>query len=165
MKDRYRPCVGIVLVNDAGLVFAGRRPEFPDAWQMPQGGIDPGEAPLRAARRELAEETAVTAAEVLAETEGWLRYDLPSEIAGRIWRGRYRGQKQKWFLMRFLGQDADVDLDHHQREFAEWRWMAPSDIVDRIIAFKRPVYEAVFDAFDDPIARLREPSRIDPVRT
>ena len=155
MAERYRPCVGVVLVNHAGLVFAGRRPEFPDAWQMPQGGIDRGEAPIEAARRELAEETAVTAAEVIAVTKGWLRYDLPNDIAGRIWRGRYRGQKQKWFLMRFLGQDADVDLDRHQREFAEWRWMALPDLVRHIVAFKRPVYEAVFDAFADPLARLQ----------
>ena len=152
---RYRPCVGIVLVNGAGQVFAGRRPEFPDAWQMPQGGIDRGETPLQAARRELAEETAVTSAEVIAETDDWLRYDLPAEVVGKLWRGRYRGQEQKWFLMRFLGDDAEIDLDRHQREFAEWRWMAPSDIVGYIVAFKRPVYEAVFQAFADPLRRLR----------
>ena len=155
MTDRYRPCVGIVLVNDAGLVFVGRRPEFPDAWQMPQGGIDKGETPLQAARRELEEETAVTSVEVVGQTDDWLRYDLPTALAGKVWRGRYRGQEQKWFLMRFLGRDSEVDLNAHQREFAEWRWMASTDVVDRIVAFKRPVYEAVFDAFADTLEELK----------
>lgn len=144
----YRRGVGIVLINGDGMVFGGRRIDAPDeAWQMPQGGIDDGEAPDAAAYRELAEETGVTKAEIIAETKGWLDYDLPPELAARVWGGRYRGQRQKWFAMRFLGGDGDIDLNTHHAEFAAWKWLAPNDLIRLVIPFKRRLYSDVFAEF------------------
>ena len=148
----YRPCVGVMLVNPAGLVFAGQRRDAPpgsDAWQMPQGGIDPGESPREAGLRELHEETGVTAdlVRIEAETAGWLRYDLPPDMIGTLWKGRFRGQEQKWLLMRFLGSDAQVDIATAHPEFSAWAWMAPADLPERIVPFKRSVYEAVLREF------------------
>jgi putative (di)nucleoside polyphosphate hydrolase len=146
----YRPCVGVVLVNAAGLVFAGRRIDSPSpAWQMPQGGIDDGEKPQAAALRELWEETGVTADKVTAvdRTRGWLTYDLPPELMGKVWGGRYRGQKQKWFLFRFAGQDGDIRIDTRHPEFSEWRWIAADEMLASIVPFKRAVYAQVIDAF------------------
>lgn len=148
----YRPCAGVVLVNDRGLVFAGQRIDNPgDAWQMPQGGIDPGESPREAALRELGEETGLSPdkVEIEAETEGWIRYDLPPELLGRMWQGRYCGQQQKWVLMRFRGQDSDVNLETEHAEFSRWAWMAPDELVRRIVPFKREVYAQVFSQFAD----------------
>ena len=146
----YRLGVGIVLINGDGMVFGGRRIDAPDeAWQMPQGGIDDGEAPDAAAYRELAEETGVTKAEIIAETKDWLDYDLPPELAARVWGGRYRGQRQKWFAMRFQGGDGDIDLDTHQAEFAAWKWLAPDDLIRLIIPFKRRLYSDVFAEFGE----------------
>ena len=160
----YRPCVGVTLVNREGLVFIGRRrrsagPEHVDdthAWQMPQGGIDPGEDPLQAALRELYEETSVKSAELLGEAPDWYGYDLPPEISGRAWRGRYRGQMQKWFAFRFTGEDAEIDIlnpggGRHKAEFDAWRWEAFESLPDLIIPFKRPVYESVVTAFRDVV--------------
>lgn len=148
----YRPCVGIVLLNDEGQVFVGRRSDTEgENWQMPQGGIDAGESPREAAIRELREEVGTDAAEILAETPDWLTYDLPRELVGKVWRGRWRGQKQKWVAMRFLGADADIRLDAHEREFDAWRWVDIETLPALIVAFKRPVYEAVVRAFR-PIA-------------
>ena len=149
----YRRNVGVMLVNRDGLVFVGQRidSDIP-AWQMPQGGIDKGEDPRAAALREMTEETGVTPdlVTVEAETEGWIAYDLPHDMVPRIWKGRFRGQKQKWFLLRFHGTDDQVriDADDHQ-EFSEWRWMAPDEVVEQIVPFKRPVYEQVVAAFRD----------------
>ena len=144
----YRPCVGILLLNRDGLVFVGQRINMQsDVWQMPQGGIDDGEAPRAAALRELAEETGIDAVEVIGESRDWHRYDLPEELLGRVWRGRYRGQEQKWFVMRFLGTDRDVDLDAHEREFRVWQWMEAAAMVRQIIPFKRAVYDAVVEEF------------------
>jgi len=144
----YRPCVGIMLLNDAGEVFLGRREDQREpAWQMPQGGIDKGEDPRHAARRELREEAGTDRAEIVAEMPGWLDYDLPAEISARKWRGRWRGQSQKWFAMRFTGTDADIRLDSHHPEFVEWRWVAMETVPSLIVPFKRPVYEAVVAAF------------------
>ena len=145
----YRPCAGVVLMNAEGLVFAGQRIDMPGAWQMPQGGIDGDETPRDAALRELTEETGVAPdkVEVLAETPGWVYYDLPPELLGKVWKGRYGGQRQKWVLMRFLGEDADIRIDTDRPEFQEWRWMPPTALLENIVPFKRGVYEEVLAAF------------------
>jgi putative (di)nucleoside polyphosphate hydrolase len=151
----YRPAVGIMLVNPAGLVFVGRRIDMPAglaAWQMPQGGIDPGEDPYQAALRELYEETSVRSVSFLAEAPEWYSYDLPSMVAGRAWRGRYRGQTQKWFAFRFEGDESEINITqpgggHHKPEFNEWRWEDMHRLPELIIPFKRGVYENVVAAF------------------
>jgi putative (di)nucleoside polyphosphate hydrolase len=151
----YRPCAGVMLVNPAGLVFAGQRIDNPGpAWQMPQGGIDEGETPEAAALRELREETGLPAAavQILARTPDWLHYDLPPELVPMIWKGRYRGQKQHWFLMRFLGADSEIDIATPDPEFSRWCWMTPEDLVERIVPFKRDLYTRVFAAFRDHLA-------------
>ena len=148
----YRKNVGVVLVNQQGLVFTGQRIDNPGAaWQMPQGGIDEGEKPKEAALRELFEETGVRAdlVEKIAKTRDWVTYDLPADLVGNIWKGRYRGQKQKWFLFRFLGQDSDVNIATEHPEFSVWQWMRAEELVERIVPFKRAVYEQVFAAFRD----------------
>lgn len=148
----YRPCVGLVLVNPEGLVFAGQRIDNPaDAWQMPQGGIDPGETPREAGLRELREETGLTPDLVRFEAESpdWLSYDLPRDLVPRIWNGRFRGQKQKWLLFRFTGTDDRIDIATEHPEFRAWAWMPPAELKDRIVPFKRDVYTRVFAAFAD----------------
>lgn len=140
----YRPCVGLMLFDPRGLVFVGERGDMPGAWQMPQGGIDEGETPAMAAVRELREETGTAKAEIVAETEGWHAYDLPGHLVGRMWRGRYRGQRQKWFALRFLGRDDDIALDTAGHpEFVAWRWVELGALAGLTVRFKRPVYEAV----------------------
>ncbi len=146
----YRPCVGVMLVNSAGQVFVGQRADMTEpAWQMPQGGIDKGESPKVAALRELQEETGVDPSLVRleAETADWVSYDFPAEVAGKIAKGKYRGQTQKWFLLRFEGQDAQVRIDTSHPEFSEWRWVSPDDLLDLIVPFKRGVYASVLDEF------------------
>lgn len=146
----YRPCVGVVLINSQGLIFAGQRLDNPvPAWQMPQGGIDDGEKPRVAALRELWEETGVSAdlVEFIAKTEDWVTYDLPPELLGKVWGGKYRGQRQKWFLFRFLGQDRQVNIASDHPEFSKWRWIGADDMVASIVPFKRKVYEEVVASF------------------
>ena len=145
----YRPCAGVVLIDGAGRVFAGRRIGQPDAWQMPQGGIEKGESPRQAALRELSEEIGAIKGDVLAETSDWLTYDLPQELVGTALKGRYRGQKQKWFAVRFTGVDTDIDVHGVAHpEFDAWAWMTAKDLIGRIVPFKRNVYAQVFDEFE-----------------
>ena len=153
----YRPCVGIMLVNDAGKVFVGQRIDAPtgsqgegDRWQMPQGGIDKGEELHAAAFRELGEETGVGEhhATIIAQTREELLYDLPEELLVKLWGGKYRGQRQHWVLMRFTGDDGDVRLDAHDpAEFFEWKWLDPEALPEMIVPFKRRVYRAVLEEF------------------
>lgn len=143
----YRPCVGMMLLNAEGHVFVGRRIDTADAWQMPQGGIDPGETPRRAVLRELREEIGTDKAVILAESPIWRPYDLPPRLGSRLWGGRYRGQAQKWFALRFAGQDADIDLKTPHPEFDAWQWVALDRLVDLIVPFKRDVYREVVEEF------------------
>ncbi|WP_135504042.1 RNA pyrophosphohydrolase [Roseovarius aestuariivivens] len=153
-KLPYRPCVGVMLANEAGHVFVGQRIDTDaPAWQMPQGGVDEGEDARTAALRELWEETSVPAdlVTVEAETEGWVTYDLPHDLVPKVWKGRFRGQKQKWFLLRFHGTDDQVNIQTDQPEFSEWRWLPPADLPAAIVPFKRAVYEAVLDELGERI--------------
>lgn len=152
----YRPCVGVVLFNRDGLVFIGRRIDGPEhidrthAWQMPQGGIDRGEEPWHAAVRELREETNVRSVERIGEIGDWLKYDIPREIVGQAWKGKYRGQSQKWFAVRFTGADSEIDVEHpsgHEAEFAAWRWEPLQNVPELVVPFKRAVYERVVAEF------------------
>jgi putative (di)nucleoside polyphosphate hydrolase len=153
----YRPCVGIMLINPAALIFIGRRTEGPEhidalrAWQMPQGGIDEDEDPYRAALRELREETNISSIELLAASQRWLTYDLPEQLIGKAWNGRFRGQTQKWYALRFLGSDQEIDIVNpaggHAAEFADWRWAKPDEVLDGVVPFKRPVYAQVLEEF------------------
>lgn len=149
----YRPCVGVMLVNAHGLVFVGKRApggnedtEF--TWQMPQGGLDKGEDPYEAALRELYEETNVRSVEKIAETDGWVTYDLPSHLVGVAWKGKYRGQEQKWFALRFTGNDSEIDVaapggGEYKPEFTDWRWERIDNLSGLIVPFKRAVYDEV----------------------
>ena len=153
----YRPCVGVMVLNRAGLAFIGRRiggPEHIDpmhSWQMPQGGIDSGEEPWPAARRELREETNIRSVERVAEISDWLTYDIPREIVGQAWKGKYRGQKQKWFAVRFTGSESEIDVEHpegaHEPEFATWRWEPLKNVPGLVVPFKRAVYDRVVREF------------------
>ncbi|HTN14246.1 MAG TPA: RNA pyrophosphohydrolase [Sphingomonadaceae bacterium] len=148
----YRPCVGVMLVNGDGKAFVGRRIDNKegDAWQMPQGGMDDGEDVITAGLRELAEETGVTAASaaLIARGQEELLYDLPDELIGRLWGGKYRGQRQYWLLMRFTGLDSEIDLEaHNPPEFCEWKWVDPELLPELIVPFKKRVYRAVLEEF------------------
>ena len=150
-KDQlpYRPCVGIMLINTHGLIFVARRHDtVEDAWQMPQGGIDAGETPATAAVRELQEETAVKSAEIIAQSDQWRDYDLPDDLIGKVWGGKYRGQTQKWFAFRFLGNDGEIDISGGEHpEFSAWKWAPVDALVDLIVPFKRQLYMEVVAEF------------------
>lgn len=151
----YRPCVGICLTNAQGLIFAGQRKDSSSrAWQMPQGGIDDGEKPRDAALRELHEETGITAdlVQILDKTSDWLTYDLPPELLGKIWGGKYRGQRQKWVLMRYLGTDAQINIGTDHPEFSAWKWIGADQMLAEIVPFKRDVYSQVIAAFRTHLA-------------
>ncbi len=165
-KLGYRPCVGIMVINGEGLIWIGRRPDVPNEpegpgswWQMPQGGIDENEDPAVAAMRELAEETGIRSADIIAQSADWHYYDLPPELVGKAWGGRYKGQKQKWFLVRFSGPDSEVDISPagHQIEFDTWRWAPLDEVRQCVVPFKRAVYDKVLDEFA-PLVTLIDPS-------
>lgn len=144
----YRLCAGAMLLSRSGQVWVGQRIDTPNAWQMPQGGIDAGEDPAAAALRELHEEIGSDNVELLAAAEGWLRYDLPPALAATAWGGKYRGQMQKWFAFRFLGHDDEIDIHGVKKpEFEAWRWVDIAEVAGLIVDFKRPVYEAVVAEF------------------
>jgi len=151
-KLPYRPCVGIMLAREDGKIFTGTRIDAPvenPAWQMPQGGIDKGEAAVDAAFRELGEETGVTPdlVTLLAQTKDSVPYELPHELIPKLWKGRYRGQMQQWFLFRFHGSDADIDITTHEQEFSEWKWMDVETLLGNIVPFKHDVYQKVIAEF------------------
>jgi putative (di)nucleoside polyphosphate hydrolase len=144
----YRPCVGIMLFNKDGKVFVGKRiDQTVEGWQMPQGGIDKGEAPKQAALRELKEEVGTAKAEIIGEMDDWVTYDLPKHLVGVAFHGKYRGQRQKWFALRFTGKDSDIDLTAHEPEFSDYRWVSLAALPDLIVPFKRDTYKAVIAAF------------------
>ncbi|MEO6387591.1 MAG: RNA pyrophosphohydrolase [Croceibacterium sp.] len=152
--SEYRPCVGAMMINAQGKAFVGKRIDNKegDWWQMPQGGVDPGEALEPALLRELGEETGIAPEhlEIITQLPGDLFYDLPPELRGKLWKGKYRGQRQSWFLVRFTGADSDVHLDAWEHpEFCEWKWVEPDLLPDLIVPFKRGVYQAVVDGFRD----------------
>jgi putative (di)nucleoside polyphosphate hydrolase len=154
----YRPCAGMAVFNRVGLVFIGRRTEGPEhidakhAWQMPQGGIDDDEDHYEAALRELYEETNIRSVRKLGEISKWLTYDLPRELAKKAWGGRYRGQKQKWYAFRFVGNESEIDIAHpaggHKPEFVDWRWAEMRELPDLVVGFKRKTYERVVKEFE-----------------
>jgi len=146
----YRPCVGMMLFNRAGKIFVGKRiDQSVEAWQMPQGGIDQGEDPKAAALRELEEEIGTRNVAVLREHKDWLTYELPPDLIGVAWEGRYRGQRLKWFALRFLGGDSEIELKTHHPEFSEWKWVDADELLRLIVPFKRETYAKVVTAFSD----------------
>ena len=150
----YRPCVGVMLFNADGAVFVGKRiDQTVEGWQMPQGGIDDGETPAEAALRELKEETGTNNARYLREMDEWLAYDLPSHLLGVALHGRYRGQRQKWFAMRFTGVDADIDIATEHPEFSEWKWVEMKELPGLIVPFKRELYRALVEEFKNAARR------------
>lgn len=156
----YRRGVGLALFNREGLVFAARRIDTPEAWQMPQGGIDDGETAEGAALRELKEETGISQADIIAEHPQWLSYDLPETLSKNVWKGRYRGQTQKWFALRFTGEDSDINIHTIHPEFDDWRWLPLTALLDMIVPFKRDVYDSVIMEFLPLAERIKQASQL-----
>lgn len=156
----YRPCVGIILLNSESRIFIGQRcdakenPEFSTSWQMPQGGIDAGETPQQAALRELFEEVGTTKAEIIAESKEWHHYDLPPNLQFKLWGGGYKGQKQKWFLMRFTGKDEEINLQTRHPEFSNYMWATPLEALDRVVPFKLEIYKSLFEEFANFLGKI-----------
>lgn len=147
-RSGYRLGVGIMLVNEKGGIFVGQRIDMSEeAWQMPQGGVDEGETPKQAALRELQEELGTSKAEIVTSTDSWLRYDLPAGLVNQRPHGHWRGQLQKWVLMRFRGQDTDINVATEHPEFSHWQWVTPKELIKLIVPFKRPLYVAVLEEF------------------
>ena len=143
MKDKLpmRQGVGIIVLNKQNQVFVGKRKDNPvDKWQMPQGGIDQNETPLNAMKRELAEETSIKNIKILKEIENWFEYELPPNLLGKIWKGKFRGQKQKWFITKFIGEEKEINLKTKKPEFIEWKWIIPEKLPDVIVEFKKNMY-------------------------
>ncbi len=152
----YRPCAGIIIVNDEGLIFVGQRIDTTaEAWQLPQGGIDDGEEAETAALRELGEETGIAPdkVELIAAVPGEFYYDLPDELIGKVWKGKWRGQRQRWFTYRFTGKQGDIDIETHHQEFRAWRWATRDEVIEMAVPFKRALYKAVFAALDAQLAQ------------
>jgi putative (di)nucleoside polyphosphate hydrolase len=150
MMDLYRPAVGVMLINKMRKVWVGQRLDSTlEAWQMPQGGLDPGEEPLDGAMRELEEETGIRSdlVEIVTRAREELTYDLPDDLIGKVWKQPWRGQRQTWFLARFLGEDADVDIATPHPEFRAWKWAEPAELPALIVPFKKKLYEDVIEAF------------------
>ena len=146
----YRLGVGLVIINSQHKIFTGRRVDTTKAWQMPQGGIDDNEIPIEAAYREMGEETGIEKCKValLKQSKLWYRYDLPKEIQGKFWGGKFRGQSQKWFLFKFIGIDDEINIETEDREFSHWKWSSKTDMLDSIVPFKKSLYQAVLKDFD-----------------
>ena len=144
--------VGAIVLNNKNRVFVGKRKDNPvDKWQMPQGGVNKGEKLIDAMRRELEEETGIKNIKILKEIDGWSEYELPENLLGKIWRGKYRGQKQKWFIVKFLGKDNEIDLKTSNHEFVEWKWLDIESLPGVIVEFKKKVYEELLPKIKDSI--------------
>ena len=156
-KLPYRPSVGLMILNNNLEVFVGRRVDSKtEAWQMPQGGIDEGEIPKESVLREMAEEIGTNNAEIIAETKKWYHYDLPFYLISKLWNGRYRGQRQKWFLLKYLGKDEDIDINCHHPEFIAWQWVKIEELPQIIVPFKKNLYISVIEEFRDAILFLKK---------
>ena len=155
-KLPYRPSVGLMILNSKFEVFVGRRIDSKsEAWQMPQGGIDEGETPEKAAIREMKEEVGTDNAKIISKTKQWYKYDLPNYLISKLWNGRYRGQRQKWFLLQFLGEDSEININYQNAEFTDWKWVKIEELTNIIVPFKKNLYISVIEEFRDIFLALR----------